>query len=142
MRIAPDQADISDLAAKKQIYTVKETYKKSLWYSRITPPDMQNVFSTSDVEFHRRHRRLLAGALSETSLKALEPFIMRKVDLCIEKMGAEMDQRGAVDVFKWFMFLATDVIGELSFGESFQMLEKGKVSQSSFYSLNKSRQDN
>jgi hypothetical protein len=31
------------------------------------------------------------------------------------------------DVFKWWLFMATDIIGELSFGESFRMLEAGKV---------------
>lgn len=34
---------------------------------------------------------------------------------------------GVADVHKWFFFMATDVIGELSFGSSFAMLEKGKV---------------
>jgi hypothetical protein len=31
------------------------------------------------------------------------------------------------DVFKWNLFLATDVIGELAFGESFRMLQFGKA---------------
>ncbi len=39
-----------------------------------------------------------------------------------------MKSRGVADVFKWWTFMATDVIGELSFGESFRMLEHGKVS--------------
>lgn len=42
-----------------------------------------------------------------------------------------MKIRGAVDVYKWWMFMATDVIGELSFGESFRMLEYGKVGDAS-----------
>ena len=44
-------------------------------------------------------------------------------------MDEEMKGRGVADVFKWFLFYSTDVIGELSFGESFRMLEIGKVSQ-------------
>lgn len=39
-----------------------------------------------------------------------------------------MQTRGVADVFKWFLFMATDVIGELTFGESFRMLELGEVS--------------
>jgi cytochrome P450 len=88
----------------------------------------KNVFSVgTDVDFHRRHRRLLSGPLSETSLKTVEPIVTRNIDLCVQKMAEEMDKRGAVDVFKWFLFLTTDVIGELTFGESFRMLEQGKV---------------
>lgn len=43
-------------------------------------------------------------------------------------MGEEIQTRGATDVFKWWLFMATDIIGELSFGESFRMLEAGEVS--------------
>jgi hypothetical protein len=39
----------------------------------------------------------------------------------------EMRVSGREDVFKWWLFMATDIIGELSFGESFRMLEAGKV---------------
>lgn len=42
-------------------------------------------------------------------------------------MAEEIQNRGATDVFKWWLFMATDIIGELSFGESFRMLEAGKV---------------
>lgn len=42
-------------------------------------------------------------------------------------MAEEIQDRGATDVFKWWLFMATDIIGELSFGESFRMLEAGKV---------------
>ena len=42
-------------------------------------------------------------------------------------MAEEMKTRGAADVFKWSLFMAADVIGELTFGESFRMLELGMV---------------
>ncbi|KAL9093047.1 MAG: hypothetical protein Q9165_004185 [Trypethelium subeluteriae] len=42
-------------------------------------------------------------------------------------MQEESKTRGIADVYKWWIFLATDVIGELSFGDSFRMLEQGKV---------------
>ena len=127
VRIAPYHADIVDVSAKKQIYTVKEDYRKSDWYTRMMAPGITSMFSTSDVEFHRRHRRLLSSGMTESNIKTLEAGIMWKMDLCMQRMREEMESRGAVDVFKWFMFLATDVIGELAFGDSFHMLERGKV---------------
>ena len=57
-----------------------------------------------------------------------EPTVDDKVRLCMTRMEEEMRSRGVADVYKWWTFLATDVIGELSFGESFRMLELGKVS--------------
>lgn len=40
----------------------------------------------------------------------------------------ELTDHGVTDVFKWWLFMATDIIGELTFGDSFRMLEIGKVS--------------
>lgn len=57
----------------------------------------------------------------------MESIINDKVSLAIHKMKEEMEMRGVADVFKWWMFMASDVIGQLSFGSSFQMLERGEV---------------
>ena len=56
-----------------------------------------------------------------------EPIIDDRVRLCMTRMEEEMRNRGVADVYMWWTFLATDIIGELSFGESFRMLELGKV---------------
>lgn len=56
-----------------------------------------------------------------------EPVVADRIHLCMQRMGEEMKSRGVADVFKWWTFLATDTVGELSFGESFRMLEYGKV---------------
>jgi hypothetical protein len=47
----------------------------------------------------------------------------------MDKMADEIKSRGVTDVFKWALFYSTDVVGELTFGESFRMLDIGKVSQ-------------
>jgi len=43
-----------------------------------------------------------------------------------------MKTRGAADVLKWWLFFSTDVIGELTFGDSFRMLEIGQVGHTLF----------
>jgi hypothetical protein len=53
----------------------------------------------------------------------------------IERMKEEMRTRGAVDVFKWFMFTTMDVISDLTFGESFHMIDEGKVRRSTDKSI-------
>ena len=68
--------------------------------------------------------------LSESALKAVEPIVRSKAALAVQRIEEENQARGAADVFKWFLFYSTDVIGELSFGESFRMLEIGKVGTS------------
>ncbi|KAK0630263.1 cytochrome P450 [Bombardia bombarda] len=129
VRIAPDEADLTDLAAKHQIYTVKEVFLKSIFYSRIRDPRNENIFSTRSIPQHRQFRRLLSGPLSESSLKLVEPIVRSKVDLAMQRMNESMQTDGVMDVYKWALFMATDIIGELTFGESFRMLESGKINQ-------------
>ena len=85
------------------------------------------MFTTGDPHFHSARRRLLASPISDSSLTRMEPIILSRVQMAIDRIAEEMGKRGVADVFKWWLFMATDVIGELSFGESFRMLEAGEV---------------
>lgn len=77
---------------------------------------------------HGARRKLFARAFSKTSLRAnWEVVVREKAELAVRKMGEESKSKGKVDVFKWWGFLATDVLGDLAFGESFGMLERGEV---------------
>lgn len=86
-----------------------------------------SVFSTRDPDFHARHRRLLSAPISEASLKNVEHIVQARGDLAVEQIGLDMKGDRAADVMKWWLFFSTDVIGELTFGDSFRMLEQGKV---------------
>ncbi|KAG6000519.1 hypothetical protein E4U21_005363 [Claviceps maximensis] len=129
VRVSPNVVAVADLDAIKTIYTIKETYRKAKFYELLTGRPIQTIFSTTDVDLHRKLRRLLAAQMSETSLKSMMPQISSHVELAIQRMKEESEARGIIDVFKWFLFMSTDLIGELSFGESFKMLEKGKKNQ-------------
>lgn len=127
MRIAPREVDVCDIDAVKTIYAVRETFLKSPWYQHFTTLGVQTLFNTNDVDFHRRHRRLLSGPIAESSLRVYWPQINACCERAVGGIGAEMAARGAADVFKWWTFFSTDVIGELTFGESFHMVEQGQV---------------
>ncbi|KAL4860587.1 hypothetical protein BDV12DRAFT_181357 [Aspergillus spectabilis] len=129
VRVGPDEVDICDVEAVKEIHKTGGRFLKSAFYQTLTPPGTENVFSTRDPAFHATHRRLLAAPISDSSLTVFETIITSKIRLAVNRMAEEMASRGAMDVFKWWLFMATDVIGELSFGESFRMLESGKKNQ-------------
>ena len=81
-----------------------------------------------DPHQHSARRKLFARAFSVSSLLAnWEPEIREKTGLAVEKIKTDAMGAGA-DVFKWWTLMTTDVIAHLSFGESFHMLEQGKVS--------------
>lgn len=128
VRVGPKEICFCDLSAFKQIYNTKETFVKSPLYETITDSPAPSIFSTADVELHRRHRRLLAPGLSETSVTQMCPSVHSKVALTIQRMREETQARGAADIYKWWTFMTSEITGELTFGQSFRILEEGKVS--------------
>ena len=128
VRLSPNEVDVSDYAAAKEVHSVANKFFKSEFYRHLTRYDIENLFNTSDPKFHGERRRLFAAPMSNSSIKKLEPSVDARVRLVISKIQGEMEARGAADVYKWWIFMATDVIGELCFGDSFRMLEHGKVS--------------
>lgn len=111
----------------KQVYNIREAFRKSRFYTDVTVTASETVFNTSDPVYNRRLRRLLGGPMSESALRNVEPTVTAHVDHAMHRIGEEMKDRGAADVLKWWTFMATDIIGQLTFGESFRMLKQGKV---------------
>lgn len=128
MRVGPSEVCFSDVSAYRQIYNIKETFVKSPLYETITDSPAPSIFSTADVDLHRRHRRLLGPGLSETSVTQMSPSVHSKVALAVQRMKEEMEERGAADIYKWWTFMTSEITGELTFGQSFRILEEGKVS--------------
>ncbi|RWA10079.1 hypothetical protein EKO27_g5041 [Xylaria grammica] len=128
VRVGPREVYIADPKATQTVFRIKKEFPKAQWYLAFAP-FVLTIFNTPEIPIHRRFRRLLSSPLSETGLKSFYPQVEHKVDLAIEGIGKEFKTRGVADVYKWWFFLATDVIGELSFGEGFCMLESGKVNQ-------------
>ncbi|KAK3637992.1 hypothetical protein LTR56_013392 [Elasticomyces elasticus] len=129
VRISPHEVSLADTAAAKQIYKMGSHFHKSIWYRAFTGYRVDNLFTFVDPREHGPHRRLTAFNFSEKAIKELEPYIAKNVKQSAVRMKEEVEKRGFVDVFKWFTFMATDVIGEASFGTSFRMLETGKKNQ-------------
>lgn len=127
VRTGPNGVDICDISAVKEIHKTNSRFLKSDWYRKLVVNSAETMFSTTDPHLHASRRRLLASPISDSSLTRMEPIISSRVHMAIGRISEEMEKRGAADVFKWWLFMATDVIGELSFGESFRMLEAGEV---------------
>jgi cytochrome P450 len=134
VRLAPSEVDFSSVSGAKRIHSYRDAFRKSAFYDSFVGPNKAlSIFTMRDPDQHGKRRRLLSSPMAESNLKSLEPFIKEKVDRAIERMGEEMKKRGAADVLKWWSFLTTDIIGQLSFGQGFEMLEVGKVSEAIFF---------
>lgn len=132
VRVSPTEVAINDITAIKQIHKVGGPFMKSDWYYALTTAKVDQIFNTTNPGYHSRLRKLLSSPISEANLKQYEGAVTDSVRLAVRRISEEIESRGAADIFKWMTFLATDVIGELSFGQSFQMLERGEVCYFSF----------
>ena len=129
VRIAPDEVDVSDAEGFQRIHKVGSGFLKSPWYSRFRPGGV-NVFNAIDARVHAQRRKALARPFSKTSLRQnWEAFVAEKSRLTVAKIKQDA-QGGRADLYKWWTLMTTDVIGKLSFGEDFGMLNSGTVSRS------------
>jgi cytochrome P450 len=119
--------DICDVKTAREIHKIGAKYLKSPWYRTLGPPANPNVFTATDPKFHSGRRRLLAPFFAEASIVNLEPVILDRVRLLVKKVSEDFKLQGVADMYKWWGLMAIDIMGELSFGESFRMLESGKV---------------
>lgn len=129
VRLSPGEVAVSDISAVREIHRVGGKYMKSPWYQTLTPKGVQNLFNTNDPQFHSRHRRLLSMPMSDSSLRVVEPLVDSRIQLTIHRMKDDMERAGVVNIHKWWILMTSDIIGELSFGESLGLLETGKESQ-------------
>ncbi|KAI2630165.1 cytochrome P450 [Hypomontagnella submonticulosa] len=129
VRISPTEASVSDPEAAKEIHKARGGYTKTEFYENFCFSPTQTIFSTTDVRYHAKWRKLLAHSVSESNLKTYHSIVQAKVDLLISQMKKERVAQGYVDLLKWLNYYTIDVMGELSFGHSFEMLERGKESQ-------------
>jgi cytochrome P450 len=91
---------------------------------------MPSLFTATDPKFHQSRRRLLAPFFAEASVEGFQPIILDRVRMLIGKVREDFKKNGTADMYQWWTLMALDIMGELSFGESFRMLESGKVRMS------------
>lgn len=128
VRIAPNEVAVADIAGVSQIHKIGSGFLKSNFYTKLTPDREPGIFAMQNHHDHSARRKLFARAFSNSNLKSnWEAEIRRKTMLAVNRIqvGAAQPGKGA-DILKWWTLMATDVITQLSFGESFEMLEQGK----------------
>lgn len=120
VRISPHEVSVAHPPAAKQIHKVSAPFPKTEWYTSFTQIT-DRLFAMTDRKVHAARRRLLAHPLSESGLKVFEVHVKSRIELAVSRIAEDVERQGYADVMKWFYFLATDVIGDLSFGQGFNV---------------------
>ncbi|KAH8705846.1 cytochrome P450 CYP3/CYP5/CYP6/CYP9 [Talaromyces proteolyticus] len=130
VRCAPNYLSYSSSQAWKEIHgyrtSLQGSFDKDSAFFLTNPKGVRHIVAANGAE-HRRLRRLLAPAFSDKALQAQEPIIQSYVDHLIQQLRIQPDTReGIVNIVKWFNFTTFDIIGDLSFGEPFGLLNSGE----------------
>ncbi|GIZ48492.1 hypothetical protein CKM354_001155000 [Cercospora kikuchii] len=126
VRLAPGRYSVCDQIASKIIYGPGSAFTKSNYYQPFGDPHGGvNLFTESSPQIHSDARRKVASLYSMTALVSCEPhvdhmnsFLCSRLTLCAEKGES-------IDIPTWMQYYAFDVIGEITLGKPFGMMERG-----------------
>lgn len=131
VRISPNELSFTDEAAWKSIYGIRHcsgSARQNRKDLRIYPPPVAKAphILIADDETHARVRKLLAQPFSDASIRGQEGIIQKYVDLLMKRLREHSQDGNAVDMGVWYNFTIFDIIGDLTFGEGFDCLEKSR----------------
>ncbi|OHF03112.1 cytochrome P450 [Colletotrichum orchidophilum] len=131
VRISPHQVAVSDPEGFVAIHRIGSGFLKSPWYEDLVSDSGVGigVFATIDPTRHAARRKIFSRAFSTTSLRQnCEVVVREKVAKAVHRIKGEA-LHGSSDILHWWMLMTSDVIGQLCFGESFELLESGKKNE-------------
>ncbi|KAF2653597.1 cytochrome P450 [Lophiostoma macrostomum CBS 122681] len=134
VRYAPNELSYANGAAWKDIYGNRPGHlpfkRSATFFRKLSADDPESIMGPNE-EAHARMRRAFANSFSEKSLKDQSPTVERYVSAMIEQLKAPVAGRlwkeRTVDLVDWLIYVAFDISGDLSFGESFDCVKNGKA---------------
>ena len=127
VRISPSKLSFIDADAWKDIYSYRpghppferdgHTFGKAFngVHTLLTAPRLD----------HARSRRVLDHAFADRAYRDQKPAVVGHVDTLIRSLHEQIrgQDLGKVDIGKWYNWMSFDIIGDLSFGQSFDCLK-------------------
>ena len=129
VRLSPFELAFNSSTAWQDIYGHRngrqDLDKHPIHVGAVDPMPGVSTISMARTEEHDRQRRALSHGFSKKALWDQEAGVNAFVTKLIDNMHSFARKGEAFDIVKWFNFVTFDVIGDLSFGESFGCLERG-----------------
>ncbi|KAI0023694.1 benzoate 4-monooxygenase cytochrome P450 [Xylariomycetidae sp. FL0641] len=131
IRVAPNLVLFCDPKADADIYGMKSNVRRSKFYEALTNDwREQTTLNTIDPAEHARRRKMLNTAFTDVSVHTAAAFISQHIDRWHQIMLGEHDSTtewsATVDLGERMDYLVFDIMGDLSFGRSFDTKEAGR----------------
>ncbi|KAL4907119.1 hypothetical protein BDW74DRAFT_121165 [Aspergillus multicolor] len=124
VRIGSSDLSIAHPDALETIYGTHTRCIKGAMYDLSHPATALQLMR--DPEAHHLRRRVWSGAFSDRLLRGYEVRIRQYRRRLVERINGMIEKGENVDVTKWFNLYSFDVMGDLSFGQGFESLERGE----------------
>lgn len=121
-RYGPDSLSFNTNTALQTIYGFKANNRKADFYLLFSPPGHPSLFNAISKEVHAKKRKVLSHAFSDKAMRSMEEYMLTH----IRTFSAGLTSSKPINMCKWTEYLSFDVMGELSFGQTFEMLTSSK----------------
>ncbi|KAF3810325.1 Tryprostatin B 6-hydroxylase [Colletotrichum gloeosporioides] len=91
VRLGPSEASFQDPAAAQIIHRIKGEYLKADLYDKLIT-GVVNVFTTRNLDVHKRQRRLLSSEMAESALQKHVPVVESNIRLALNRMRENMEK--------------------------------------------------
>lgn len=100
---------------------------KGPWYQVLAPES--SIQTDRDAAGHAARRKVWDRGFSTKALRNYEPRVTHYTDKLVAHIDSHVGQgdQKPLDASLWFNFYSFDVMGDLSLGESFGMLDRGEA---------------
>ncbi|OCK79910.1 cytochrome P450 [Lepidopterella palustris CBS 459.81] len=127
VRVGPREIDICNVDAITPIYGVGSKCEKGPWYDGPMMGSHERFLQISAGTDHQWRRRIWDAGFSSKALREYEPIVLHHVNELVAELS-KIPENEVVDLGLYFSFFTFDVMGDLGFGKSFNMLQGGASS--------------
>ncbi|KAF4446983.1 hypothetical protein F53441_9454 [Fusarium austroafricanum] len=121
VRIGPTELSIARPDAFRVIHAVSSPVSKGTFYDIAHP--WTNLLADRDKKSHAHRRKAWDRAFTAKSLRGYEHRVVKYANLLIDQID---NMKGkAFNLSTWINFYTFDIMGDLAFGKSFDMLSNG-----------------
>lgn len=131
VRIGPNELSCAHPQSIKDIYGQSninhpQFFRKFTTFYKQT--DVGGSIGTEvDPHVHQTIRKRLAPGFSASALRKQSDIIIRHIDSLLDRVSKHGASPEGMNMSQWFMWLAFDVIVDLSFGEELGTVELGEL---------------
>lgn len=131
IRTEPNTVLFCDPQAYADIYSMKSNVRRSHFYEALRRNVREKTtLTTIDVAAHAQKRKLLQQCFTEKSVRAASTFVVKHVarwnQLMMDESSSASEWSAPVDLSEKIDMLIFDIMGDLSFGKSFDTKEQGE----------------